>query len=324
MKPSKKTIILALLLIAGGGVYFHYFHPKKTEPPENAIRISGNIEVTDAQLGFKIPGLVVERLVDEGEEVQKGQLVARLENTDLVSEVELRQSEVNAARATLDELLAGSRPEEIKEAQAAVEHTRTHVEEMLAGSRPQEIATARAAVERSRAEMENFKLEYERQKKLFEQGVASEEVFKSAKTNLDVATARLREAKEQLKLKQEGPRKEEIQRAKADLSQAKERLALIRKGPRQEVINQARAKLQQTQAALKLAQTRLSYATLVSPMAGVVLSKNIEPGEFVSPGTPVVTIGDIRNVWLRGYINQTDLGRVKLGQQASLYVDTYP
>jgi hypothetical protein len=59
-------------------------------------------------------------------------------------------------------------------------------------------------------------------------------------------------------------------------------------------------------------------------MAGVVVSKNIEPGEYVSPGTPVLTIGDLKNVWLRAYINERDLVRVKFGQRADVVTDTYP
>jgi membrane fusion protein YbhG len=324
MKTIAKILVLILLIGGGYWAYTRYVKPTKMAVPVNAIRISGNIEVTDAQLGFKIPGLVAEREVDEGEMVKKGQLIARLESTDLAQEVELRQSEVNAAQATLDELLAGSRPEEIKEAEAAVEYAQAHVDELLAGSRPQEIASAKAEVESAQAEMGNYQLEFNRQKKLFDQGVASEEAYKSAKTNLAVARAKLRETQEKLKLVQEGPRREEIERTQADLRQAKERLTLVRKGPRQETIAQARARLQQAKASLHLAQTKLGYATLISPMPGVVLSKNIEPGEYVSPGTPIVTIGNLQDIWLRGYINETDLGRVKLNQSVHVWVDTFP
>ena len=95
-------------------------------------------------------------------------------------------------------------------------------------------------------------------------------------------------------------------------------------GPRQEDIDQGRARLEQAKAALKLAETQLSYATVYSPLTGVVLSKNIEPGEYVAPGTPVVTVGDLVNVWLRAYIEETDLGRVKVGQKARVTTDTIP
>jgi len=97
----------------------------------------------------------------------------------------------------------------------------------------------------------------------------------------------------------------------------------MEKGPRKETIEHARARLQQAQEALALAETRLGCATLASPLTGIVLSENVEPGEFVSPGTPVITVGDLQNVSLRAYINETDLGRVKVGQMVRVTTDAY-
>ncbi|MFA5043662.1 MAG: efflux RND transporter periplasmic adaptor subunit [Kiritimatiellia bacterium] len=86
----------------------------------------------------------------------------------------------------------------------------------------------------------------------------------------------------------------------------------------------AEARLKESGAALALAETRLGYAALTSPAAGIVLSKAIESGEYVFPGTPVVTIGNLEQVWIRAYIDETDLGRVKVGQAARIMTDTYP
>ncbi len=72
------------------------------------------------------------------------------------------------------------------------------------------------------------------------------------------------------------------------------------------------------------ANTRLGYTTLLSPVAGLVMAKNIEPGEQVAAGTPVVTVGELDSVWVRAYINETDLGRVKVGQKARVTTDTWP
>lgn len=75
---------------------------------------------------------------------------------------------------------------------------------------------------------------------------------------------------------------------------------------------------------MELARTRLSYATVASPLSGTVLSKNVEPGDYVAAGTPVVTVGTLADVWLRAYIEETDLGRVKLGQAVDVTADTFP
>jgi HlyD family secretion protein len=268
---KKKIIIPVVLVVAGAVAGFFYF--KNHHPPEmNQIRVSGNIEITNVEVSFKIPGRVVERPVDEGQEITIGQLVARMEDKDLKVEVDRSRAQVASVRAVLTELKHGSRPEEIGQAEAALE---------------------RAQAEGSRA-----RIEFERQKRLYDREVISTREFDQAKTAFEAAEARTREAKEFL--------------------------SLVRQGPRQEKIDQARSNLEQANQAQELAQTRLNYATLLSPLSGTVLSENVQAGEFVSPGTPIVSVGELNRVYLRAYINETDLGRVKLGQPVKITIDTYP
>jgi HlyD family secretion protein len=86
----------------------------------------------------------------------------------------------------------------------------------------------------------------------------------------------------------------------------------------------ARANLEALAAALQLAQTRLGFAQLISPLNGFVIVKGQEQGEVVQPGAPVFIVADLKDIWLTAYINETDLGRVKLGQEANVLTDTYP
>lgn len=288
------------------------------------VRFSGNIEVTDADVGFKISGRVLERAVSEGDPIKAGQLVARMEDADIRQEVAMRQAELLAAQAYLAELEAGSRPEVIAQAEAAVQRAAARLKELQTGSRPQEIASAEAAVASATADLERTRQDYERQRVLFKKDVISEREFQAYQSSYDMAQARLREAEERLSLVREGPRTEQVEQARAALKEAEERLREIRNGPRTETIEQAQARLQQAREALQLSETRLSYTTIVSPLAGVVLTDSIEAGEFVAPGTPVVTVGDLHHVWLRGYIDETDLGRIKVGQAVRVTADTHP
>ena len=265
----RALLILSLLVLAvAAGLYFQ----SRPVPDSGVLRVSGNIEITDAEVSFKIPGRVVERSVSEGESVKAGQSVARLDTSELAQEVALRSAEVRAAEASLAELVTGSRPEEI--------------------------AQSEAVVRRMQADVARARADFKRLKKLYEQDNVSGQDYDAAKSAVEVTTAKLGEAQEQLRLVQKGPRIEKVERARAQLQQAKEALAL--------------------------AETRLGYATLTSPLTGVVLSHNIEPGEFVAPGTPIVTVGDLAHVWLRAYIDETDLGRVKVGQVVKVTADTYP
>jgi len=159
---------------------------------------------------------------------------------------------------------------------------------------------------------------------LLESTAISQGDYDRAKAQYDRALASLNETRENLKLVKEGPRREQIEQARAAVAEAQQRYELVKKGPRQETIEQARARLEQARAALGLAETRRDYATLTCPLSGIVLSEHVETGEYVAPGTPVITVGDLQHVWLRAYVNETDLGRVKLGQRVRLTADTYP
>ncbi|HOQ87565.1 MAG TPA: efflux RND transporter periplasmic adaptor subunit [Phycisphaerae bacterium] len=323
MKGKKKLILLIPVVVIAGVLTYRYVKQRIGHDP-NVIRVSGNMEVTDVELSFRIPGWVERRTVSEGQLVQGGQEVAALDRTELTQEVELRKREIAAARAALAEVEAGSRPEEIAEAEAFVAQAKARVAELEAGSRPQEVAAAKAAVARATADTDYRKTELARMEQLHKSGAATNQELDTSRTAYVVADARLREAQEQLKLVEEGPRAEQIEQAKAALAQAQQRLALVKKGPRQEVVDQARARLQQAEQALAIAQTRLTYTTLTSPVSGLVLSENVEAGEYVAAGTPIVTVADLNNIWLRAYINETDLGRVKVGQAVRVTTDTYP
>jgi HlyD family secretion protein len=180
------------------------------------------------------------------------------------------------------------------EAQAA----RSQLLELETGYRKEEIAQAAAVLQRIEAEAERLRIDFGRQKQLFKKEVISARDFDASRAAYESSRANVREARERLKL--------------------------LKSGPRKETIDQARARLRSAEAIQSLAETRLDYATLVSPAQGLVLSKNIEPGEQVAVGTPVITIGMLDEVWLRAYISETDLGRIQVGQRAIVTTDSFP
>lgn len=170
--------------------------------------------------------------------------------------------------------------------------------ELEAGARAQEIAAAEAVVRSARAERERAELEFNRQQELLQRNAIPAREFESARAQLSVAEARVTESTE--------------------------RARLISAGPRPETILQARARTEQAAAALALAQHRLDQTRLVSTLDGVVLSHHVEAGEFVAAGTPVVTVADTVHLWVRAYLNEPDLGRVRLGQKVAVRTDTAP
>ncbi len=335
MKKRIRIAIPILLLMIGIGVYF-YSSENHKDP--NKLIVSGNIEVTDARLSFKIPGRLVVRLVDEGEAVKKGQLLARLDDTDQKLAMAQARANVGYAKAVLAELEAGSRLEDIQGAKAQVEQAESVLLELESGSRSQEIGDAHAEVKRARASLEGAKSQLElarsdhdRYRKLHKDNVVSvrdydiyRRRFETALSTYAEAEARLRSAREKLSLRTEGPRKEQIEQARAALRQAEAAYALIKAGPRSETILQARAKVDVAEETMRQARQQLAYTQLFAPFEGIVLSKAAEPGEYLNRGAPVMTVGDLSRVWLRAYVNETDLGRIKRGLDIEVFTDTYP
>ena len=320
MIAKLRILIVVVVLLAGGAAAYWYFGVPH-EKLKGQIRVSGNIETTEVQVAFKIPGRVVERPVDEGYLLKKNDLVAKLDTSDLECNVDVRRAEVQAARAALDALEVGSRPEEKDAAKAALDKAGHGLADLEAGSRPQEIVAAEATVNAATAEMTRLEADLGRATAMFHRNAISREGYDAVRAANDVAVQRHRQTVEQLKLVKEGPRKEQIEQARSALAQAKAQYELVMIGPRKEDIEQGKARLAQAEAALKLAETQLGYAEIVTPLAGVVLSKNIEPGEYVAPGTAVVTVGDMENVWLRAYIEEADLERVEVDQKAIVTTD---
>ncbi len=324
MKTLQKKKMLVVPLLAAVLVGGFVFAQRDARNGNGAVRISGNIEATDVECSFKVAGWVESRLVSEGETVHAGQPVAQLDSEELAQEVAMRRAEVAGTAAKLAELEAGSRREEVERARASVEQAEARLDELLAGSRSQEVKAARASVQRAGAEMTRAETDYNRLEQLFERNAVSAKERDHAYAAFASARAQLAEAHERLGLSQEGPRREQIAQARAALSEARAWFEQVASGPRKETIEQARAELARAEHAHRLAETRLSYASISSPISGLVLREHVEAGEYVAPGAPVVTIGDLDHVWLRGYILETDLGRVKPGQSALITTDTYP
>lgn len=170
--------------------------------------------------------------------------------------------------------------------------------ELEAGSRVEEIEQAEAGLEIAKADAARLGSEFARQKELYEQKVVAQRDYEAVEAAFQMASAGVREAVA--------------------------RLALLRKGAREETVRAARARLEQSRQSLALAETRLGNAKLTAPLSGVVLTKGMEDGEYVAPGTPVITVGNLTSAWVRAYVSETDLGRVRIGDPVKLTADTYP
>ncbi len=331
MKRNRILIVAAALVLAvAGGLAWQWW----SRPPAGLLIASGTIEATEVDVSFKIPGRVIARPVDEGGRVEPGTLVGRLESRELEAEVERLEASLQATQTRIPQLqteialqeeLTGAR---VAEARANLEVKEERLAELRSGSRPQEVQTAWAEVRETQATMENARTDTARYDELYRRDLIAAQQRDTYRTAYEVAAERHRAAVERYGLVKEGPRQEEIRRAEAEVRQTRAALLLAQAGAlevtrkRQELVT-LQANVARDRAALTVAQTQFGYTVLNSPQAGVVLRKHVEPGEMIAAGTPAVTIADLRNIWLKIYIPEPQLGRVKLGQTAEVTTDSY-
>lgn len=335
MKQRLKILIPLVILIAAGVVTYKYLNRSRDS---GTFMVSGNIEVTETVLSFRIPGVLAKRLIDEGDTVKKGDLIAALESKDQQIAVSKAQAAFDNAKAVLAELAAGSRPEEIQIAYARLMQSRHYLANLKQGSRNQEIESARAeldsalsASKTAAVQLNQAKSDFTRYEALYKNRGVSERDYEHFKTQYQTAKnrvletdARIKSARQNLSLRIEGTREEEIKRAEQALKQAQSEYELVKIGPRKERIEQARAQLNIAQQSLNQAEQQLLYTKIISPVDGVVLSKSAEPGEYLNPASPVVSIGDIENPWLRAYINELDIGKIALKRKMVVTTDAFP
>lgn len=328
-----KRMIPVVMLLAAVGGYFAWSRMRTGD--DGRLRLSGNIEFKKVDIAFKTAGKLLELTVDEGASVTKGQVIARLDREQVSRIRERDATAVLSAESQLVQLQTGIRyQQEMTSAEAALRaselrQAQAKLQELLDGARPQELAQARSALQDLRSLREQAGKELERAKKLIAQEDISQNQFDQTQTRFDSLSAQVAVAEQRLALMTEGPRKTDIEAARAAVARVEaamkmteaQRLEIRR---REEDLTARRADISRAKSGVSVIDAQLDDTVAVAPMDGVVLVKSADPGEVLAAGTPVVTLGDIDHPWLRGYVPQSQLGRVKLGMAVAVRSDSYP
>jgi HlyD family secretion protein len=323
----RRVVLLVVLLAvasAAAGVPWWLTHRHKTA---QKLILYGNVDLRHVELAFNNSERIADVLVQEGDHVWQGQVLARLDTRRLEPQVAQAEAQAAAQRQIVERLRHGNRPEEIAQAEAQAAAQRQIVERLRHGNRPEEIAQARANLESAKADAANARRQYERLKPLLDRpvgGAVSQQDVDNAKATWDVAEAKLVVTQKALALAVAGPRPEEIAEAEARLVATQKALALTIAGPRPEEIAEAVARLQAAEAQLALLQQQLADAQLVAPVNSIVRTRLMEPGEMASPQKPVFSLAVTDPKWVRAYVSEPDLGKVSHGMAASVAVDSFP
>lgn len=327
MSPSTRSrlaritaVLLVVAALAVGGPLASRFLNSLGVP---TIQVTGNMEATQVDVSAKIAGRILSLRVREGDRVTEGHLLVRLDDAELKAEVERAEAALKSAEAQLRDLLAGARRQEIEEARATVDRAQSQLNDLLAGSRREEIEQAREAVRSAEATRVWTERDLKRAQELFAKELIAMQEVDRARQAYEVAVAQERSARANLQMVEAGPRRDQIEAARAQLKAARDHLDLLLAGPRPFQVEAARGQVSQARAALDLAGSRLREAAIVSPINGVVLRKNREAGEMANPGVSILTLVDPTDLWLRAYVPETDIGRIKVGMAARITIDAY-
>jgi HlyD family secretion protein len=324
-------ILWIVALAAAGFILWR----QRNRTPGNEIRLSGNIEMTQVTLAFKQPGRIVALEAAEGDTVRKGQVIARADREQMEHQRESNQAAVAAARGQIDQLRTmidwqrTSVEREVQLRNAELRAAQAQLDTLLAGSRPQEIQQAEAAVADARTQHAQAAADWERAQKLFKDEDISRAQYDQFKARFDSTAAAVKQAEMRSSIVKEGPRKEDIEAARAQVARARAAVQAAENNKlevrrREQEMEVRRAEVDRARAQVAALDVQLGDTVIEAPVDGVVLTKNAELGEVVAAGTPILTIGNISRPWLRAYVTEPQLGRVKLGDKVKVTSDSYP
>jgi HlyD family secretion protein len=330
---TKRIVLIVVLLGAAGAAIWAYRGANR--PPSNRIVVSGNIELTEVSISFKTAGRLIERTVDEGDAVKSGQVIARLDRDQLSAQKERESAGLASSNDQLAQALTSleyqraTTAADIETRKADLAAAEARLAELRNGSRPQEKLDAKAAVDSAASQVDRTKRDWDRAQTLYKNDDISTAQFDQYRDAWQNAEAALKSAKERESLVLAGPRMEQINGQTAQVEHARAALKMAEASAleikrREQELGTRHAEIDRSKASLALVNSQIDDTTAVSPVDGVVLVKSADVGEVLAPGTTVVTVGDIDHPWLRGYINETDLAKVKLGSKARVTTDSYP
>jgi multidrug resistance efflux pump len=310
---------LAVLTAAGvlGWLYWRQHQPAP-------LVVSGFIEADEIRVGSRVGGRVAEVFVREGQRVAAASPLFRLDPFDLQETLAEAEARLAAARAERDRFRAGFRPEEVAQARARRDRAAAALERLIAGPRAREIEAARAELARAEADWRWAESEHQRLAALQRKADAAPTEFNAAIRALNAARATMSAAESKLALLEEGSRTEEVAEARAILADAEQGLQLAEQGYRAEDVAQAEARTAAAEASAAAIRIRLAETVVASPCDCVVEVIDLQPGDLVPANAPSLSLLDLTRLWVRAYVPEARLSRLRPGVRVPVRVDGFP
>jgi len=322
---ARTVIILIVVLLAAGALTVWRVVLAKPRDPASTIVLSGRIEGDDSAVSSKATGRLLEAKVREGDEVKAGDVIAILDDQQLRD----REAEAQATVAQAEARLEFSRKQiAVLEDQLRQNSVETGKSKVYSNGRVSQAQAETAAAEAELAQQEaSYKLalfDKDAYTRLARSGAVSERQGKQAETTAETQAALVAAAKRRVEASRGALATAQATLSNPDIHSLQAAMIHRQIAQQEADIASATADEQHARAALLEAKANRTDLTVTAPFDGTVVTRTAEPGEVLTAGTPIITLLDLRKVYLRGYIPEGQIGRVKVGQAARVYLDSNP
>jgi len=349
-RPNPRILLAIALLTVAGYLGWRQFVPK---PAATVLHVSGRIEADETEIDAKVGGRLVKVLPQEGDKVKAGQVVVEIQDEEinqqlLAAAAQVRAAQEEVAQARFDVEVAESRIREaetnvlqsqgesqgqVEQASSIVAANKAQVAEAIA-----QVRQAEAAIQQAEAERKLALLERDRYATLAAQGAVNRQQYDQARTEAATAEARVETARATYQARLAAVKSAQEQLAAAQGSLTRSRSTTLNPEIRQSQLRAYRQQKQQAIAKLAAAEARVRNAQanqaqiqkrldafkVVSPISGVVQDRPLEPGAVVTMGNTLLTVINPQAVYLRAYVPEGDLGKIYVGKEAKVFLDSYP
>ena len=304
---------------------------KKNKDNQDVLTVSGVLETNEIDVNVKVGGKLLEIMVEEGDNVKKGDIIATVEAENIEAKLEQAKAllGIAATRVEQSKIAYAAQKEQsesqIQQATGAYSSAKAQLTKAKKGARPQQLEQAKELVVQAKEAYEYTKVTYDRLKKLYDEGVIPQQKIDGAKAELEVAKAKYNTAQQQYDLVKEGVQKEDISSAEGLVTQAEAMVNLanvtkLQVSAKEQDMIAAKEQLIQAQAGVNEVMSYLNDSTIKAPVDGTITVKNADNGELVSTGMPVVSISNLKDVWANIKIKESAIANIKIGDTIDVII----
>ena len=298
---------------------------KRNATPENALFVSGRIDGDTVDISSKIQGRVVDLKVREGDSVEAGQVIAWLESAQQDAIRDTQKARIVSGQRTVEELERdlGTYDEKVRQAELYTNQARADAPGQVQQAEAN-LAAAKADLARWEAELSQVQQDAKRYPPLAKTGAVAVQVAEQYQTKELVAQASVEASRKQV-----GVAEAALVRARAQLDNiaiqdANRRTLLQQAEAHRAKIAAAKADVEADKAALRKIEADVADLTIRAPIAGTILTRSAEPGKVIQPGQTIFTMVDLNKLYLRGFVPEGNVGKVRVGQKAEVFLDSNP